>query len=115
MDSFSAAGTSGSGATNVVWRLSSGNAWPTPAALDFEAQNNVPAMEAMGRGLAASEMKRKPLHVCEYSFGTLFFIRRCERYRWSITSSQCCGYRVLSAIDFAQVGASCKVLCNRTN
>jgi hypothetical protein len=33
--------------TNVVWRLSSGNALPTPAALDFAARTNVPAMEAM--------------------------------------------------------------------
>ena len=33
--------------TNVVWRLSSGNALPAPAALDFTTRTNVPVMEAM--------------------------------------------------------------------
>ena len=33
--------------TNVVWRLSSGNALPAPAALDFAAKTNVTTMEAM--------------------------------------------------------------------
>ena len=43
--------------TNVVWRLSSGNALPTPATLDFAARTNVPAMEAMeARYVSASQV-----------------------------------------------------------